>query len=133
MGEYRRWLEAGRPVASAMESWLRSHSADPKEREEYEWAFMIPAEEAHDNPEIAWACILYALEHPRFREHYGALAAGALEDLLSYHGAKYIQRVELLARSNPDFAAMLGGVWQFKMSPDVWSRVQKVWCRKGSE
>jgi hypothetical protein len=133
MGEYGRWLEAGRPIPYVMECWLRSQSVDPDEREEHAWAFMVPAEEAHDNPELAWACILYALERAEFREHLGALAAGALEDLLSYHGPSYIERVESLARSNPRFALMLGGVWQFQMSPEIWAKVQDVWDRSDDE
>ena len=60
----------------------------------------------------------------------GNLAAGPLEDLLAYHGSEMIDEVELLARRNPDFSYLLGGVWQNLMSDDVWKRVQAAASRR---
>src|SRR5450432_2495090 len=34
----------------------------------------------------------------------------------SFHGQDFIERVEVQAKTNPRFAWMLGGVWQFQMS-----------------
>jgi len=60
----------------------------------------------------------------------GNLAAGPLEDLLAYHGSEMIDELELLARRNPDFSYLLGGVWQNLMSDDVWKRVQAAASRR---
>ncbi len=54
-----------------------------------------------------------------------------MEQLLGRYGAKFIDRVETQARVDPKFAKLLGGVWQSTMSPDIWSRVQAVWDRRG--
>lgn len=54
-----------------------------------------------------------------------------MEDLLSGHGAQFIDRVEAQARSDPQFAMFLGGVWRFQMADEVWARVQAVWDRRG--
>lgn len=54
-----------------------------------------------------------------------------MENLLSYHGADFIDRVEAQARSNPQFAYFLGGVWRDEMTDEVWARVQAVWERRG--
>lgn len=132
MNTYQRWKELGKPVDYLMECWLASQSEDLETKQENDWAFMEPAEEARDNPEKAWEYILFAVRDTRFSSaNLGVLAASALEDLLSYHGAAYIDRVEHEANTDPRFAWMLGGVWKFQMSDEVWNRVQAVWDRHG--
>jgi hypothetical protein len=68
----------------------------------------------------------------------GLLAAGPLENLPSYHGDVFMDRVEVLAHSNPRFAFLLGGVWRFQMSEENWNRVGQVantiaWDDPGAE
>jgi len=131
MDTYQRWQELGRPIDYLMECWLASQSGDPVIKAENEWAFMEPVDEVHDNPERAWECILLAARDPRFSDHHiGVMAAGALEDLLSHHGMAFIDHIEEECRTNRRFAWMLGGVWGFQMSDEVWSRVQVVWDRR---
>jgi hypothetical protein len=36
----------------------------------------------------------------------------------------FIERVEELARQDPNFNSLLGGVWQNTMTDEVWKRVQ---------
>jgi len=131
MDTYQRWQELGRPIDYLMECWLASQSCDPVIKAENEWAFMEPVDEVRDNPERAWECILFAAGDPRFSDrHIGVMAAGALEDLLSHHGMAFIDRIEEECRTSRRFAWMLGGVWRFQMSDEVWSRVQVVWDRR---
>jgi uncharacterized protein DUF6869 len=82
------------------------------------------------DPEAAWDVILQVLgliepkpQNPLFQ----SLAAGPLEDLLCHHGSVFIDRVEQLARRDPNFNLLLGGVWNGGISPDVWARLQE--CR----
>ena len=132
MNTYQRWKDLGRPTDYLMECWLASQSADPHIKEQNEWAFMEPADEARENPDRAWEYILFAAHDQRFSEHHlGVMAAGALEDLLSYHGPAFIDRVEQMAKTDHRFAWMLGGVWRFEMSDEIWDRVQAVWDRRG--
>ena len=131
MDTYRHWKELGRPTDYLMECWLASQSSDPQIKEQNEWAFMEPADEARENPEKAWEYILYAARDPRFSDHHlGVMAADALEDLLSYHGPEFIDRVKKMAKADQRFAWMLGGVWRFQMSDEIWNRVQGVWDRR---
>ena len=128
MSSYRHWRDSGKPVAYLMDHWLASQSGDPSDKEEYSWAFSEPVDDAREDPEKAWEYILFAVDDPRFSPgHLRTLAAGALEDLLSFHGPGFIDRVEQRARMDPRFAHMLGGVWQFQMTEDIWRRVQAVW------
>jgi hypothetical protein len=80
------------------------------------------------HPEHGWQAILTALQDPGIQPY---LAAGPLEDLLSHHGAAFIERVEAEAKPSARFAWLLGGVWQHKMSDVVWAHVQSVWDRRG--
>lgn len=120
------------PIPELLDSWLvwateQKCGGDTSELTgwmEFNWA----VEEA---PEQAWAAILAALQDSRMDPHLGALAAGPLEDLLALHGPQFIARVEDAARSDPKFAHLLGGVWRFTMSDDVWARVQLAWDRSG--
>ena len=132
MNTYQRWKDLGRPTDYLMECWLASQASDPQVKEQNQWAFMEPAEEARDNPDKAWEYILFAVHDPRFTDcHIGVMAAGALEDLLSYHGSEFIDRVEKKAKTDRRFAWMLGGVWKFQMSDEIWIRVQAIWDRRG--
>jgi hypothetical protein len=85
----------------------------------------------HDAPEVAWLAILQILEREINDEQIALLAAGPLEDLLTVHGAHFIERIEREAEQNPRFNHLLGGVWRNVMSPELWERVQrarkKVW------
>ena len=131
VNSYHRYKQLGYPIDYLMECWARGWSEDPVEKEEYGWACMEPVDDARDNPERAWHCILQALKSPACADHYGVLAAGPLEDLLSWHGSAFIDRVEARAKEDPEFATLLGGVWRFEMTDEIWERVQKVWDRRG--
>lgn len=72
-----------------------------------------------------WEFITRAFEKEMSDKALAILAAGALEDLLADFGALYIDRIEELARKNPRFNYLLGGVWKNAMTDDVWNRVQK--------
>jgi hypothetical protein len=75
--------------------------------------------------ESFWRFILVAYPKEMSRRVFSILAAGPLEDLLADFGNEYIDRVELLARQDPKFNDLLGGVWKNAMTDDVWWRVEK--------
>ena len=78
-----------------------------------------------EEPEVAWLAILQILRRGLTEEQKEWLAAGPLETLLSWHGATFIDRVELEARSSPSFNHLLGGVWRQGMSEETWGHVQE--------
>lgn len=85
----------------------------------------IPMKEPH----LALDAIIMVLdatrtETPHYVPYIGVLASGAMENLLSYHGAAVIDRVEAFALARADFAFLLGGVWQNDTPDHVWARVQ---------
>src|ERR1700727_2814247 len=85
----------------------------------------------YEDPETLWLLILAVHrkdQSPRVQE---LLSAGMVEDLLSMHGDKFIDRIETEARTDPSFAKLLGGVWKRQMSDQLWERVQAVWDSRG--
>lgn len=86
-------------------------------------------------PELTWETIRLIMQAYPKSDFYdekkteaqkvcGELAAGPVEELLSFHGQRYIERFEHEARGDQRMAWMLGGTWQYQMSDEVWHRVQ---------
>jgi hypothetical protein len=79
--------------------------------------------------EQQWTFLLFAVEAAQADEELGHIAAGPFEHLLGWHGPAYIDAVEARAISDPKFARMTTSAWQYKMSDDVWQRVQAIQAR----
>ncbi len=115
------------PIEQLLDEWVEwaaNPDGDSPGHSEFLWI-------VENEPEKAWDAILKALEDDRLTPSLGIIAAGPLEDLLSFHGEQFIERVEKEARSNPAFAHLLGGVWQSSISDGVWRRIQQVWDQSG--
>jgi len=84
-----------------------------------------------NNPERTLHLILRLLELEKSDKFIAVLSAGALEDVLAFHGPAIIDQVESEAKMNPKLALALGGVWQNQMSDEIFSRVQLVRNRNG--
>jgi len=78
------------------------------------------------NHEELWQFVTRTFEKEMSDKAFASLAAGPLEDLLGYFGELYIDRIEELARKNPRFNYLLGGVWKHLSTDDVWTRIEKV-------
>ena len=111
-------------VKTWIEHYHKWRSQD-KMPEETLWASVKLDKIVDYDPELAWELILQILATVRSDKIYPVLAAGPLENLLVYHGEKYIERVEKQARQDPAFNMLLGGVWRNSIAKDVWRRVEK--------
>lgn len=90
------------------------------------WAWEQVNDLCSNDPDAAFAFILAVLAHDQSARTLANLAAGPLEDLLARHPHEVIERVEAQAKSDPQFAHLLGGVWKNTIPDDVWKRVQAV-------
>ena len=84
------------------------------------------------DPEAAWQAVLRIMQHKLSDKQISLLAAGPIEDLLAWHGAHFIDRIEAEARRSQAFAHVLGGVWRRDIPQEIWQRVEtaqggKVW------
>ena len=119
-----------------IDDWAKAYIAaqqDPKRLKNNHplwWAidrfFGVLDKDARAAAENAWKAILRVLELDPPAEVLGVLAAGPLENLIDVHGAAFIDRIEVEARRNPQFRALLNGIWQ-SSTDAIWSRVEA--CR----
>ena len=117
--------------------WEGKYKADERgivggaDFERHSWANDQIMELTDENPDELWSIIMKVLSKSQSNTILEILSAGPLEDYLARLGERVIDKVEKEAKLNPDFANLLGGVWQNSMSDEMWSRVQNVWDRNG--
>jgi hypothetical protein len=108
--------------------WIKLNYLSDKERERS--SFFSAHNKMYDltrnDPEMAWSIMKIMWKLDSSEKILANIAAGPLEDLLVYHGEKFIDRVEEAAQSDPVFKKMLGAVWQNAIPDDVWNRVKAV-------
>jgi len=105
----------------ARESEKRTSDYDP------EWWAVDAVSDWHfeELNEPLWQFILRTFEKEMSERTFAILAAGPLEDFLVSFGPSYIDRIEELARKNPRFNDLLGGVWKSLITDEIWARVEK--------
>ncbi|MBW8745592.1 MAG: hypothetical protein JF628_14865 [Sphingomonas sp.] len=100
-------------------SWAQFLLMDfPEQEPDLTWDTIKLVVEAYPGPDF------YAAAETEAQVVCGVLAAGPLEDLLCFHGHRFIERLEDEARCDPRMAWMLGGTWQSQMLDEIWKRVQ---------
>jgi hypothetical protein len=108
-----------------VEAWIAATNAEHPARDSNWWAIEQVLDWTLENEgEQLWRFIVVAYKRELSDKATAALAAGPLEDLLAKHGPEFIDRVEELARKDPQFNYLLGGVWRNTMTDEVWQRVQ---------
>lgn len=128
--------------------WIASRKPDADKDTSGHLAQFLLVDFPQEEPDLTWETIrvvmraypesdYYAEEKTEAQKVCGELAAGPIEDLLSYHGHRFIERFEEEARCDRRMAWLLGGAWQFQMSDEIWHRVQlaadnSYWERPGS-
>ena len=112
-----------------VDSWIAYHMAakGSPERKEHWWAVEKEMDwMASSQPELLWKFINVAYKREIPEIVVASLAAGPLENLLADNGSEYIDRIETLARQDPKFNHLLGGVWKGGMADEVWQRVEAI-------
>lgn len=86
-------------------------------------SFMLPLSNVHS--EDCWSALVAVVRKTKDEWVLGMLAAGPLEDLLSYAGDQFIERIEIEARRDSTFCWMLHQIYE-SGSPEVWARIEAV-------
>ena len=115
-------------LQNLVEAWLRftRSKRDSEVRDELLWAYEEFARLSEEEPDACLSLICAVLEEDATMPVIGALAAGPMEDLLVNFGPGVIDNVEAIAEENGSFRAMLGGVWESDIEPQVWERITQV-------
>ncbi len=109
--------------------WLhhRESVLKPNEDDPYFWAWEAVADRLEQDPEATWVLILDLVRTAPYEGALLYMAADILEVLISDHGHRFIDRIELEARRSPRFQSALSGVWlNDGDDPDVVARVGKL-------
>lgn len=118
-------IDANHNLADA---WIRFKNL-PKEsdaRVQLEWAWEQLDDLCGTQPDSAWHVIQEIIARDQSDKILADVGAGPFEDLLVHHGARFIDKVESCARSNPAFRRMLGVVWKNAIPDDVWNRLKAI-------
>ena len=99
---------------------------DSSERTNKFWAYTMLCDLCHDEPEQCWEAIHIIRQIDGSDIVLSNLAASLMEDLLNYHGASFIDRIEKIARTDQEFSKLLGAVWQRDIPDYIWARVKTV-------
>jgi hypothetical protein len=116
-------------IQKIAQTWIEMHRLpeDSQERETKFWAFERLSDLVQEDPEEAWRVIEAMRRRLDGTDAILAnIAAGPLENLLVYHGEKFIDRFETLARDDQQFRKLLGAVWQNDMSDAFWARIKAI-------
>lgn len=110
-------------------AWIAAQQAKPKSPEHATnwWAVSEVIDwELDGEGDRLWQFILAIYKRDLPDKVIAVLAAGPLEDLLAKRGVAFIDRIEELARKDPKFNYLLGGVWRNSMTDEVWQRIQAI-------
>lgn len=77
-----------------------------------------------EKPNVCWRMLEVAREASLSDWQMARLSAGAFEDLMSNHGAAFIDRVEIEARRDDKMRFLLATVWRCGMAEEVWRRIE---------
>lgn len=110
------------------EFWVAQQAEEttPREKKLNSWVsdLMMTVFWDGGDADYAWQIVEAIHERDVHQEYIGMFAASLVEDILCYHGADVIERVEAKAKRDVKFAKVLGGVWQSDTPHDIWKRVE---------
>ncbi len=111
-------------IEALADLWLADHHEDDGDPDDMAWSDLCVFElDAH--PELLWSFVLRALRKAETVWQAGLVAAGPLEELLTNHGADFIDRLEDQARRSPRIRYALTGVWtQDIQDRDIRGRIE---------
>lgn len=109
-------------------SWISAQriGADHIGYDKFSWAVDELINMVGDNHEELWLIILEILNLDDSEEIIKAVGAGPLEDLMIYHGEKYIEKVEAEFYTSTVFEKAVRSVWLDK--DDLPDAVYKRFC-----
>jgi hypothetical protein len=102
------------------ESWLQV--------QRHFWAFISLDQLCENEPEEAWSVIQLLIDLSDTDDLLGDVGAGPLEDLISNHAPRFVDRIEESARNSPAFKKALSRVWLSEGESPVSRRLLALGC-----
>jgi hypothetical protein len=88
------------------------------------WAWEVARDLINDDPPEAWRLILELVDKAPDETVLVSVAAGEVEEFIVAHAAEFIDRIETEARSNSRFKASLRYVYVWRLSPELFDRIE---------
>ena len=116
---------SGEECGRIAEGWVACHRASEKvlQRAEPFWAVDAMHDLTRDAPESAWAVIQLISQLDESEWILANLAAGPLEDMMVYHGAAFIDRIERAAAEDGRMRHLVSLLWKNDISDEIWCRL----------
>jgi hypothetical protein len=108
------------------------YAAAPIGQEDWGWASAKLNRIISSVPDLAWDLITTLIEAAPSEDALAFFAAGPLEDLLSDHGPRVIDKLEARVGANAKFLRAVQHLRRLQMTDDVWARVQRAARRAGA-
>jgi hypothetical protein len=120
---WNAWQESAE-VRELAEGWITKPQGQWTDDDERLYACFEKLPGRVLDPEFGLATIFAIMQMTDDRWTLCNLAAGPLEDFLGTHGEAYIDTIHTLALMHPRLGEVLKGVWEGRMSKEVWHRVE---------
>ena len=105
---------------------LANEEPDTPIYDENFWALDCMDTIVAERPELGFKLIVFALTYFKEPPEIGYLAAGPLENLVHFNGARMIDAIEREAADNERFRFLLSGIWgESSVDPQIWRRIQR--------
>jgi hypothetical protein len=114
-------VEEDETLSALLDAYLRQD-------EDTFWAVETMIDE---DPERCWRFLEQARRRDFSTVQLAYISAGPFEDLMSRHGAAFIDRVELAARQDATMRVLVATVWKGGMAPEIWARIEGLRARLG--
>lgn len=105
-------------------SEIRENQGKEYKAEDNKYGLIVTDFRFSSAPELQWKFILLTISLAGTDAELADIAAGQIEHLLGWHGENYIDSVEREAENNPKFARALTGVWKYRITDEIWARIQ---------
>lgn len=120
-------------VGELAATWIKLQKAPRDSRQArrdrldaYFWSFEKLGDLIQKDPDAVWEVIQKIRDLDSTDLILANLAAGPVEDLLVYHGERFIDRVVVRARRDPVFRKLLGAVWRNEIPESVWKKLRAI-------
>lgn len=95
--------------------------------EKHDWVLEYFTQAIAEQPALAWQAIVQIWSSVcDDQAKAAALAAGPVEDLLETHGSEALKWIERQLEVDPPMRSLLDGVWQGRMTSEVWAQVRAI-------
>jgi len=113
-------------ITNIADGWVKYSLTEKRGDDTFFWAWERLHDLVYKEPEEAWRIIERLPQIDTSDFMLASVAAGPVEDLLCYHGERFVDRIETLGLRDRLWRRLLGAVWKSTTPETVWKRIKVV-------